>query len=89
MTDIQIVLVEQRRICWPEFDATCLEGGCGYCNDNPYRSMRSIERKAKKMGTTYNRGNGKKRDPMEAFQYGRDHHWNNADSRVVENKHHG
>lgn len=78
-------MAQERRICWPQFDATCLEGGCIYCNDNPYRAVELISRKvhglAAKDKTVLNRGNGLERDPIEAFQYGWMNNWNNADSR--------
>ena len=34
----------RRRICWPTFDLTCLQGGCIYCDDNPYRAEAKIRR---------------------------------------------
>ena len=70
----------KRRICWPNPDATCLEGGCLYCNDYPYRNVTTIERYAQKAGVVPNRGIGEK-PAMEAFNYGRRCSWNNADSK--------
>lgn len=63
----------RRRICWPEFDATCLEGGCIHCDDHPYRSMTTIERAARAMGTTKNRYGDEVVDAVAAYEYGRTH----------------
>ncbi|HEX4502160.1 MAG TPA: hypothetical protein VH187_13570 [Scandinavium sp.] len=71
----------ERRICWPEFDATCLEGGCMYCNDNPFKSLNAIRSKVLKMKVTHNRGDGKERDSMDALMYGIRHNFFNADTR--------
>lgn len=40
----------KRRICWPDFDKVCLEGGCLYCEDNPIRDHDMIMRAAEKRG---------------------------------------
>jgi hypothetical protein len=32
----------KRRICWPDPDLTCLQGGCLHCEDHPFRSRRTI-----------------------------------------------
>lgn len=76
MTHIDRVPVEQRRICWPDFDRTCLEGGCGYCNKNPFRNVTSIERAVKR-----GKGLGAIADLQRAFDYGLKHNWHNAESR--------
>lgn len=77
--------VEQRRICWPDFDCTCLEGGCGYCNSHPFRNVSAIEKAIEgDMGTPFNRGNGSTGDLRRSFEWGRSHNWSNADSRVYE-----
>jgi hypothetical protein len=66
--------IDYRKICWPNPDATCLEGGCGYCMDGVWRSINTIRRYAEEAsktgdGTLANRGIG--RTPaMEAFLYG-------------------
>jgi hypothetical protein len=70
---------ERRRICWPSPDATCLEGGCLYCNDHPYRSVATIRAWAQQTPTIRNRGDRQTRSAMEAFQWGEQHHWGNAD----------
>jgi hypothetical protein len=59
-----------RRICWPDPDATCLEGGCGWCQDNPVRSWSSIADYARTAGQVPNRFGGKTKDAREAFAYG-------------------
>jgi hypothetical protein len=59
-----------RRICWPEPDATCLEGGCTWCPDAEPRSEFEIHRYAQQAGQVPNRsGNGTK-DAMQAYRYG-------------------
>jgi hypothetical protein len=70
----------KRKICWPNPDATCLEGGCGYCNYNPYRAISTIERYARNAGVVPNRGIGEK-DAWKAFSYGKQANWNNAQSK--------
>lgn len=71
----------ERRICWPDFDATCLEGGCLHCDGHPFRPIAVIKEKAEAMGMTTNRyGNGVV-NAMAAFRYGQKHDWNNAESR--------
>jgi hypothetical protein len=71
---------EERRICWPDPDATCLEGGCVYCNENRFRKVSTIKRYAEKAGVLPNRGTGEK-DATEAFNYGFSRNWNNAEVR--------
>lgn len=34
----------ERRICWPDPDRVCLEGGCGYCNQHVFRDLDEIQR---------------------------------------------
>jgi len=72
----------QRRICWPEFDATCLEGGCIHCNDHPFRSESTILRAVRKMTTTQNRYGSEVRDPQEAYDDGLRANWRNAETRT-------
>lgn len=50
----------ERKICWPRPDATCLEGGCGYCNDGKWKTFTQIERYVTKVGILSNRGVGEK-----------------------------
>lgn len=78
------VTIWQRRICWPDFDATCLEGGCGYCNTNRFRDVAAIERAVKRgLGS---RGNGTDADLEKAFKWGVRHHFANAETRYVERR---
>lgn len=77
----QVRTIRQRRICWPEPDATCIEGGCSWCNDNPWRSVESIRRYCEKAGTLRNRYGGTSQDAMQAFRYGESRGWNNAQTR--------
>lgn len=71
-------MITRRRICWPNPDATCLEGGCWYCNEAPLRSIKVIRAYAATAGVLPNRAIGEK-DAMEAFLYGVEHDFFNAD----------
>lgn len=62
--------MKQRRICWPDPDATCLEGGCGYCNDHPFRSISSIQDYAVTVVNVRNRGDLKIVSALQAFTTG-------------------
>jgi hypothetical protein len=35
-------LAARRRICWPEPDGLCMQGGCIYCNFGAFRSVNII-----------------------------------------------
>lgn len=59
-----------RRICWPNPDATCLEGGCGHCDEQPLRSIDKIRRYAERAGELQNRYGGKTKNALEAFLFG-------------------
>lgn len=59
-----------RHICWPNPDATCLEGGCGHCNEYPLRSIKQIREYVQKAGQLPNRYGDGTQDAMEAFRYG-------------------
>jgi hypothetical protein len=39
--------VTSRRICWPDPDAVCLQGGCSYCNEGDFQTLRTIYRYAR------------------------------------------
>lgn len=56
------------RICWPTPDATCLEGGCGYCQYAKPRSLTVVVRWAKKAGQVPNRCGGNTQDALAAFK---------------------
>jgi hypothetical protein len=58
----------RRRICWPQFDVVCLQGGCSYCNENRMRSLNTIRDLAE-------------RDPklQAAYWDGYDHQFYNAE----------
>ena len=60
----------QRRICWPDPDWCCLEGGCGYCNYEGWRSIEGIRQYAQRHKL------------MKHYNYGRDTGWPNIDQRV-------
>lgn len=76
---------EERRICWPNPDATCLEGGCMYCNDYKFRSVDSIWRYCEREYIVYNRGDDQQRDPLDVFKWGHERNWSNAESRTNTN----
>lgn len=61
--------MKYRRICWPNPDATCLEGGCSYCNDNIFRSIFIIRKYAENIGILPNRAKGEQLG-IEAFNWG-------------------
>lgn len=82
MAATMIVQVEQRRICWPDPDWCCLEGGCGYCNDGPFQNIGTIRRYAEGVGVrTYE--DGVTRDYAASYQWGRRYGWPNTDQRTV------
>jgi hypothetical protein len=72
--------IVSRRICWPTPDATCLNGGCGYCNDYPFRSMRVLVAYARRTGRIHHRAAGSE-DATEALQYGLVRQFLNAEVR--------
>lgn len=71
--------ITRRRICWPEPDATCLEGGCGYCNLSRFRSVNTIRRYAQKAGEVPNRYGDTVKQAIDAFNWGQRHNFANAD----------
>jgi hypothetical protein len=76
-------MAQERRICWPDFDATCLEGGCVYCNDNPFRKVVDISRRCENNADLPNRGNGTTTPARDAFAWGWAHGWCNAEVRDI------
>lgn len=64
--------MKRRRICWPKFDKVCLEGGCLYCNDYPFRPVAEI-------WDMVNVPFGA--EMREAFTYGEEQGWNHAESK--------
>ncbi|QOP65418.1 hypothetical protein SEA_ROYALG_87 [Gordonia phage RoyalG] len=72
-----------RRICWPNPDAVCLEGGCGYCNMSPYRDIEEIEAYARAAGDVGNRGNNKLKPSWQAYTWGLERKFCNADVRYA------
>jgi hypothetical protein len=36
---------DKRKICWPVFDRTCLEGGCLWCSEGRLVQLDTIRRK--------------------------------------------
>lgn len=73
-------MITERRICWPDPDATCLEGGCIYCNEHPFRSVKTILRWAEGAGVLRNRAIGEK-PALDAFFWGESFGWGNAATR--------
>lgn len=76
-------MITHRRICWPTPDATCLEGGCGYCNMDKFRTVSSIRRYAETAGVLPNRGLGEQ-DAMTAFHCGLENDFFHAEIRRAE-----
>jgi hypothetical protein len=74
-------VIEERRICWPDPDATCLHGGCGWCNCEPFRKLSSIQRFAMKAGVLPHRGRGEE-DAWKAYQYGLRNEFFNVETRT-------
>jgi hypothetical protein len=58
-----------RRICWPNPDATCLEGGCIHCADQAFVSGAKIMVYVEMHPTLPHRGNGKVVDSEDAQAY--------------------
>lgn len=82
MPETKIVQVDQRRICWPDPDWCCLEGGCGYCNMGPFKNIGEIQRYAERIGVkTYD--DGATRDYKASFFWGRAWGWPNTEKRTV------
>jgi hypothetical protein len=65
-----MAVTKMRRICWPNPDATCLQGGCIHCSDHPYRSVDKIKRYAERLGDLPNRCGDETTNALKAFQYG-------------------
>lgn len=62
----------RRKICWPDPDATCLEGGCGWCEDTgESHTFTEIEAYVQQAGVLQNRGVGEK-SATEAWRNGLD-----------------
>ena len=74
-------MITKRRICWPNPDATCVEGGCSYCNEHPFRAITTIHRYCRSKVSLQNRGNLEYVDSLEAYHYGLIRNWNNAESK--------
>lgn len=70
-----------RRVCWPEPDATCLNGGCAHCDDHPYRAVTTILRYARAAGELAHR-DGEIEDAWSAFWWGYRHGLANAASHT-------
>lgn len=75
---------EQRRICWPDPDATCIEGGCIYCNSYPFRSVEGIRRYCVRNQQLKHRASPRLElvNAMQAFNYGKHNNWFNVESRT-------
>lgn len=63
-------MITHRRICWPDPDATCLEGGCIHCNDYPYRKVTEISRWAVLSGPVNDRCGDQTKDAYSAYLWG-------------------
>ena len=74
-------VIVKRRICWPNPDATCLEGGCSYCNGHDFQTVAAIRRYAESAGVLPNRAHGEQ-PAIKAFHYGLQSGWNNVRIRT-------
>lgn len=59
-----------RRICWPEPDATCLEGGCGWCHDKPFVAGKKIQEYVESTPQVCSRYGRVSKSSLEAYEYG-------------------
>jgi hypothetical protein len=59
----------RRRICWPNPDTVCLEGGCSYCNENPFRGLAVIRRWI----------DAQNKPPVKAWRFGLDNDFFNVE----------
>lgn len=74
--------IGSRRICWPNPDATCLEGGCTYCNEFPFKSIDVIGGYAKRVSQLPHRCATGPFDAMAALRYGLRERFFNVDVRL-------
>lgn len=77
---VDISKITHRRICWPNPDATCLNGGCSHCNGHLFIAVQVIRNYAEQAGVLPHRASGEE-DAMKAFRYGELRGWNNAETR--------
>lgn len=73
-----------RRICWPNPDATCLEGGCGYCNFEDFKKLSVIEAYARSAEPVPNRYGGETQKAWDAYMWGLERQFCNAEVRWSE-----
>ena len=59
----------RRRICWPNPDATCLEGGCIRCDVGKSKKVKAIWEWCATAGQVANRNGGGTKDALDAFNY--------------------
>lgn len=72
----------QIKICWPDPDATCLEGGCTHCeSDGEWVSVTTLKQWAYAAGDLAQRGNTTKKPADAAFRYGAETGWFNMVKR--------
>lgn len=81
MSEVLAYIIGERRICWPNPDATCLHGGCVHCDAHPFRTLDQIERYARKAGRLTHRGGGQA-DAYQAFQLGYNNDFFNVETRA-------
>lgn len=67
-------VIIKRCICWPHPDATCLQGGCSYCNEYRLRAVTVIRRYAENAGMIPHRAQGEQL-AIKAFNYGLQRGW--------------
>jgi hypothetical protein len=71
----------ERRICWPNPDSTCLEGGCIHCIDAPFRTFTEIRLYVSRQGSLPDRDLGRQKLAMVAWHDGLARNFHGADVR--------
>ena len=66
---MSVYQITERKICWPLPDATCLHGGCTWCQDGQWKTLAQLHRYAAKAGVLLHRGLGEQ-DAVVALDYG-------------------
>lgn len=68
----------RRKICWPNPDATCLEGGCSWCEiDGEIKTEKQLVEYINNVVEVQNRGNSNYVNSKEALEWGIRHNRNN------------
>lgn len=66
----------QLKICWPDPDATCLEGGCIHCESGgTWVDVKVLKQWASDASALAQRGVSTRKSARDAFQYGAQSGW--------------